>query len=89
MKNKETQNILRHFIPQYDETALFAMSFTCVLLLITGIFSSGSDINVEYPTEYDPRMIVAILLFLAGFGLSIYHAFINRPKTFFEKSCML
>jgi hypothetical protein len=89
MQEREPRGILRYIIPQYDEIALFTMSLTCALLLITGFVSSSTNIQLESPREYDPRIIAAGLIFSAGFALSIYHAFSDRPKTYFEKYCML
>ncbi len=91
MKNKASSSFLKYIIPQYDEIALFAMSLTFALLLLAGVLLGNKDLQFEYisPRDFDPRIILAILVFFAGFVLSIYHAFVNRPKTSFEKSCML
>ncbi len=89
MKFVEYRGPLHLFIPQYDEIVLFTMSFTCILLLITGVLSYNQGFQWVPPREYDPRIIAAIIIFIAGLVLSLYHAFFNRPKTRLEKSFML
>lgn len=85
----ERQGPFRFLFPHYDEIVLFTMSFTCVLLLITGILADHHEMKLVPPGEYDPRIIAALLVFIAGLALSLYHAFIDRPKTRIEKSFML
>jgi len=89
MKYQIQGRTLRIFIPQYDEIVLFTMSFTCILLLLTSVLTHYSDIQSISPTEYDPRIIVAVFIFFAGLVLSLYHAFFDRPKTSLQKSFML
>ncbi len=89
MKFIEYRGPFHLLIPQYDEIVLFTMSFTCVLLLITGILSYNDEIQFVSPREYDPRIIAATIIFIAGLVLSLYHAFVDRPKTRLEKSFML
>lgn len=92
MKFIEYRGPFRYFNPQYDEIVLFTMSFTCILLLLTALFSYNYQ-EMEIPSldsrVYNPRVIAAIVVFIAGLILSIYHAFIDRPKTNLEKSIML
>jgi len=82
--NRDSISII---MPQYDEIVLYTMSFTCLLLLFSLLLSH--EIQFIPPREYDPRLLVAILIFLAGLVLSLYHAFIDRPKKSLEKSFML
>jgi len=89
MNLNEQRGFCRFFIPQYDEIVLFTMSFTCVLLLITGILSNYQELQIDPPREYDPRIVAAIFIFIAGLVLSLYHAVIQRPKSQLEKSFML
>ncbi len=86
---QEQKGFVRLLLPQYDEIVLFTMSFTCVLLLITGIFSIDQEAQFVPRRGYDPQMIAIIFIFIAGLVLSIYHAFVDRPKTQIEKSFML
>jgi hypothetical protein len=91
MKFIEYRTPFRLFIPQYDELVLFTMSLTCLLLLITGALSHISEISLA-SVPFDPRILVPgvfIAIFIAGLVLSLYHAFVDRPKTEIEKSFML
>jgi hypothetical protein len=87
MKFRISRDSISIIMPQYDETVLFSMSFTCLLLLISFPFSQ--EIQWVYPSHYDIRIIVAICIFFAGLVLSLYHAFVDRPKTSLEKTFML
>ncbi len=81
-----------HLIPQYNEIVLFTMSLTCALLLITGVLSHISEIELAFPIQFDPKIIVPIIfiaIFMSGLVLSLYHAFVDRAKTETEKSLML
>jgi len=89
MTTEDHRRLLHYFIPQYDEIALFAMSLTCALLLAVAAFSPNLSIQINSSRDVDPRIIVAIAVFLSGLVLSLYHAFTDRPKTSLEKSFML
>jgi len=92
MKFIEYRRPFRLLIPQYDEIVLFTMSLTCLLLLITGILSHSSEIELASSIIYDPIFLVPMIfiaIFIAGLVLSLYHAFVDRPKTEIEKSLML
>jgi hypothetical protein len=90
MNIQDQRGFCRFFIPQYDEIVLFAMSFTCVLLLVTGALSVNyQKIALVPPQEYDPRIIAASGIFIAGLALSLYHAVVLRPATQLQKSFML
>jgi hypothetical protein len=92
MKFIDYHRPFRILIPQYDEIVLFAMSLTCLLLLISGILSHISELEIAVQGHHDPRIIVPgifIAIFMAGLVLSLYHAFVDRPKTETEKSLML
>ncbi len=93
MKFVEYRKPFRLFIPQYDEIVLFTMSLTCLLLLIAGILSAKPEIDIVSLRENDLKKVLIVmvipLIFVAGLTLSIYHAFVDRPKTTLEKSIML
>ncbi len=72
----------------YDETTLFAMGFTCALLMTTGAFSIKWNWHESLSSE-DWNVIVLASVFFAGLVLSIYHAFTARRKTAIEKFFML
>ncbi len=92
MKFIEYRRPFRILIPRYDEVVLFTMSLTCLLLMITGALSHISEITLTFSNQIDPLILVPgvfIAIFIAGLGLSFYHAFVDRPKTEIEKSVML
>ena len=65
------------------------MSLTCVLLLGVGALSTNVKVQLDVFTAGDIKIVVMVLVFLSGLGLSIYHAFTDRPNSFFEKFFML
>jgi len=72
MNVQEQSGFCRFLIPQYDEIVLFTMGFTCVLLLVTGALSANyQEIALVPPHEYDPRIVVAGGIFIAGLALSL------------------
>ncbi len=75
-------------IPDYDELAPFAMSFTCILLIATGLAAEWDSFHISFSVS-DLGVFVIYLLFAAGLVLSFYHAFSNRRKTLVEKKLML
>jgi len=83
------RSFLWSFIPKYDEVALFAMSLTCSLLIISAVYSHSSAAITISSSDFDPRIIAAIFVYCSGLVLSMYHAFTDRPKTALEKSFML
>jgi hypothetical protein len=89
MTAKENYGILRYIIPQYDEISLFAMSFTCSLLIIAAALETRWDIRNPFSTMEDVKIMAIIVMFISGLILSIYHAFSDRPKTSLEKYLML
>jgi len=86
---RQPRRILRYFIPQYDEVALFAMSLTCALLLMVGVFSTNWKVRFDLPSADGLKMSLVILFFLSGLALSLYHALVDRQKSSFEKYLML
>ncbi len=88
MTTQERPKILSYIIPTYDEITLFAMGFTCALLMITGAFTITWNWHQSLSKE-DVNVIILASFFLAGLILSIYHAFTSRKKTYFEKFLML
>jgi MFS family permease len=88
---QQHQGILRYIIPVYDEVTLFAMSLTCILVLIVGLFSINK-VQIDFSTVNPLKLfmgIFGVMVFLAGIGFSIYHALVNEPKSLFEKYFML
>lgn len=88
MTTQQQRGILRYIIPRYDEVSLFAMSLTCILLLVVGLFST-SKIRLDLSTGDDLKILLLVLVFFTGIVLSIYHAFVNKPKSSLEKYLML
>lgn len=88
MTTQERRKILSYIIPTYDEITLFAMGFTCALLMITGAFSVKWNWDQSI-TKEDMNVIVLAAVFITGLILSIYHAFTSRKKTDVEKILML
>jgi hypothetical protein len=87
MITQQHHGILRYIIPRYDEVSLFAMSLTCTLLLVVGLFST-SQVQFDLSTM-NLKLFLVVLIFFAGLVLSIYHALVNTPKSSVEKFCML
>ncbi|OGW40246.1 MAG: hypothetical protein A2X58_08485 [Nitrospirae bacterium GWC2_56_14] len=91
MKFIEYRGPFRLLIPHYDELVLFTMSLTCLLLLVTGVLSHMPEIATS-SRQFDPGIFIPfifIAIFMAGLILSLYHAFVDRPKTEIQKSFML
>ena len=86
---KNKSGILHYIIPQYDEITLFSMSFTCGLLLIAGALSTRWEIRTPSSSGENVQIMIIGIFFMAGLVLSIYHAFVGRRKTSFEKFLML
>ncbi len=80
----------RWFIPKYDELTIFMMTVALLLLF----FFDGSFrgkvfwLVAEFGSDAF-RVVILILLFLAGGLLSVYHVFTERRKTSIEKGAML
>jgi len=85
----ERQGFIHLVIPRYDEVVLFAMSLTCVTLLISGTLFDFRDAHFAAPDEYDPRMIATGCIFFSGLFLSLRRAFAHSPMAQLEKSFML
>jgi len=83
------KGILYYIIPQYDEVTLFAMSFSCVLLVVFNFYSVNWGESLELDRNGTIVYIFMILVFFLGLLLSIYHAFTDRPKSQVEKFLML
>jgi hypothetical protein len=76
------------FIPIYDELSVFLISVTLILLYAGN--SQMRDI-FRYVTAHirEGEILIFSLVFLTGFGLSLYHVFTSREKTSFEKMIMM
>ncbi len=88
--NTDPRNaVTRLFIPRYDEMALFLMSLAFVLVFFTNgdLRSKAHQLIVE--DKFDPRIYIALGLFVAGILFSLYHAFTMRQKSDGEKVAML
>ncbi len=81
-------SVERYLIPQYDELALFLMSSAFLLVLVYEVVFQGSTLGLR---AQDIGFVVSlmVLFFTAGIALSVYHVFIDRPKTRHEKASML
>lgn len=86
---KEKNTFLSYIIPTYDEITLFALGFTCSLLLTAGAFAIKWEGSGWASTVSNVKALAFIGFFLAGLVLCIHHAFTDRPKTAFEKTLML
>jgi hypothetical protein len=73
-------------LPTFDETTLFLMSATGILLLLTSpeLRAELSDVLSAGPNETTPLLIGACI----GMALSIYHAFSPGEKDVFSKTVM-
>jgi hypothetical protein len=89
MRFQAQRGFCRFFIPRYDEIVLFAMSLTCIVLLTSGLLSFHGRVELLSPREFDPRLVAAGFIFLAGLVLSLSHVFVPRPASPVEKSFML
>jgi hypothetical protein len=88
MTSRLRSRVRSFLIPDYDELALFAMSFTCILLIATGLPAEWDSLHLTFSVS-DLGVFAIYLLFAAGLVLSFYHAFSNRRKTLVEKKLML
>lgn len=88
------EEIREFFKPTYNETSVFLMALSFVLLVlfdadlktgIKGIISKAMVSDLRETTW----AIIAAGLFITGSILSIFHAFSSRTKTEFEKRIML
>ena len=91
-------------IPNYDALSLFLMAFTLIMLFVgnapmretiyilaTGLYKcllSSSRRDGDH-NLFIWVFLVAVIFFLYGFGLSIYHLYTTKKKTRFEKQTML
>lgn len=73
--------------PSFDETTLFLMAVTFILLLVT---PSGLPRDLRGMLDpYAPAPLLALPAWAAlGLVLSLYHAFTNRKKDLFAKTSM-
>ncbi|UCC21662.1 MAG: hypothetical protein JSW23_07550 [Planctomycetota bacterium] len=80
----------RWFIPKYDELTIFMMTVALLLLFFfdESFRSKVFWLVAEFGSDAF-RVVILILLFLAGGLLSIYHVFAARRKTEGEKYVML
>ncbi len=74
--------------PHYDEVTLFSMSVTFILLLLISK-SMRTDLYKLISRDFDLRIVVFAVFFLAGIPFSIFHAFSTREKHVGEKAAML
>lgn len=64
------------------------MSLTCTLLLAVGVLSADK-MRFDFSTWLDFRLLLVLLVFLAGLVLSLYHALASEGKSSWEKFFML
>ena len=78
--------------PDFDETALFSISYILLLIFFVNNPPSTWDLsNISFHIEgFESYVfIIFFMIFILGMGLCIYHAFSNRKKTEVEKHLML
>jgi len=75
-------------VPHYDETSLFVMSITFVLLYLVNK-TMRTDLHKLVFYDSDIRLIIVALCFVAGMVFSVFHAFSTRQKNIGEKIAML
>lgn len=74
--------------PHYDEVTLFSMSITFILLLLISK-TMRTDLHKLIFYDFDLRIVLLAVFFLAGIPFSIFHAFSTREKHLGEKAAML
>lgn len=79
---------IKALTPRYDELTLFLMATTFLLLLFTNA-TLRAEADEFLFTRFDPRLLILVLLAVAGLVLSICHVFTRRPKSSFEKFLMV
>jgi len=67
-------------LPHYDETSLFVMSITFILLCIVSK-TMRTDLHKVIFYDSDIRLIIFFIFFFAGMLFSVFHAFSTREKT--------
>lgn len=76
-------------VPHYDETSLFVMSITFVLLYLVNK-TMRTDLHKLVSYDSDIRLIIIVALcFVVGMVFSVFHAFSTRQKNIGEKAAML
>jgi len=76
-------------IPQYNELSLFLMSCAILTLFLIDPLLRLEFRDTIAEDKWDPRTYLAVAIFALGMFFSIRHLFTLRPKTEWEKSCML
>ena len=86
--NEKRSLLKRLFVPQYDELALFLMSFAFILTFITHEYLRA---GVFFFVFADSGLYVplALIFFALGMAFSLYHVFTSREKTWREIKFML
>ena len=86
--NEKRSILNRIFVPQYDELALFLMSFAFILLFITHEDLRAGAVFIAFAES--PLFGLLVLVFFGqGIALSLYHVFTSRDKTWREIKYML
>lgn len=88
-KASTSKRLFSFLIPHYDELTLFAMSMTCLLLIIDKLISGWDALHIDFSDRSDKEGICLAIVFLSGLFLSLYHAFTKRKKNQLEKIFML
>ena len=86
--NEKRPWLQRLFVPQYDEIALFLMSFSFILLFITHEDLRAGALFMVF-TESPLIGLLALFFFGQGIVFSLYHVFTSREKTWREIKYML
>ncbi len=77
------------FIPRYNEFALFLMSGSSTLLFFIDPLLRKEVSSIFFDDFDDARAILIALLICLGIFYSFYHVFVNRKKSYWEKTAML
>ena len=89
-KQDDTKKKASFLRPYYDETTLFSMSITFILLCMMSrtLWTDGYKFYRSGEGNF-AGMLILILFVLTGAFLSVFHAFSKRMKSLGEKSIML
>jgi hypothetical protein len=75
-------------IPTYTEVSLFLMGLTFLFLFLLNSLFKKEFLDYFFK-DSDPRGTLTLITFMAGFMLSIYHAFSNKVASELSRTAML
>ena len=79
----------RLFVPRYNESTLFLMSFSFLLLFLTDSRLLLGSLKIISENSVDLQICGLLVAFVFGIAFSFYHVFVRRRKTIEEKRFML